>query len=79
VARRGGWRQGLQRQRTSEWLQERDIEAVIPYREDESGDHAYDRAAYRERSVIERTINRLKRYRRGATAIQFVHRYLSTL
>lgn len=31
------------------------------------GDHAYDEDAYRERSVIERTINRLKRYRRIAT------------
>lgn len=49
------------------WLQAREIEPVIPYRADESGDHAYDRAAYRERSMIERTINRLKRYRRIAT------------
>ncbi len=39
------------------WLQERDIEPVIPYREDESGDHAYDRDAYRERPMIERAIN----------------------
>ncbi len=49
------------------WLQERDIEPVIPYREDESGDHAYDRDAYRERPMIERAINRLKRHRRIAT------------
>ena len=49
------------------WLQEREIAAVIPYREDEMGSHDYDRAAYRERSLIERTINRLKRYRRIAT------------
>lgn len=49
------------------WLQEREIEAVIPYRDDERGDHAYDRAACRERPMIERTINRLKRYRRIAT------------
>lgn len=41
--------------------------AVIPYREDEGGDHAYDREADRERPVIERAINRLKRYRRIAT------------
>jgi hypothetical protein len=41
------------------WLQERDIEPVIPYREDESGAHDYDREAYRERPMIERTINRL--------------------
>ncbi len=49
------------------WLQARDIEPVIPYREDESGDHASDREADRERPVIERTINRLKRSRRIAT------------
>jgi len=49
------------------WLQERDIEPVIPYREDESGDHVYDRDAYRERPIIERAINRLKRHRRIAT------------
>lgn len=49
------------------WLQERDIEPVIPYREDESGDHAYDRDADRERPMIERAINRLKRHRRIAT------------
>ncbi len=49
------------------WLRAREIEAVIPYREDELGDHASDREAYRERPMIERTINRLKRYRRIAT------------
>jgi hypothetical protein len=31
------------------WLQVHDIDAVIPYRADESGDHGYDREAYRER------------------------------
>lgn len=49
------------------WLQAPDIEAVIPYREDDAGDHADDREASRERPVIERTSNRLKRYRRIAT------------
>jgi len=49
------------------WLQAREIEVVIPYREDESGDHADDRDLYRERSISERAINRLKRYRRIAT------------
>ena len=49
------------------WLQARDIEAVIPYREDEAGAHDYDRDAYRERPMIERAINRLKRHRRIAT------------
>ncbi len=49
------------------WLQEREIEAVIPKRDDEWGPKEYNRDAYRERSVVERTINRLKRYRRIAT------------
>ena len=49
------------------WLLRRDIEAVIPYREDEMGPREYDRSLYRERPVIERTINRLKRFRRVAT------------
>jgi transposase len=49
------------------WLLHRDIEAVIPYREDELGPHDYDRELYRERPTIERTINRLKRFRRVAT------------
>jgi len=48
-------------------LLHREIEAVIPYREDEMGPHLYDRDLYRERPVIERTINRLKRFRRIAT------------
>nr|MDP9469166.1 transposase [Chloroflexota bacterium] len=42
-------------------------EAVIPFREDEMGPHEYDRTLYRERPVIERTINRRKRFRRLAT------------
>jgi transposase len=49
------------------WLLQRDVKAVIPYRADEMGPHEYDRALYRERPVIERAINRLKRYRRIAT------------
>ncbi len=49
------------------WLTRHEIEAVIPYRDNESGPTAYDREAYRDRPIIERTINRLKRYRRIAT------------
>jgi transposase len=49
------------------WLTDREIEVVIPSRSDEMGDHAYDKEAYRERPMIERAINRLKRYRRIAT------------
>lgn len=49
------------------WLSNHEIAAVIPYRANESGPKEYDREAYRERPIIERTINRLKRYRRIAT------------
>lgn len=49
------------------WLLQREITAVIPYRGDEMGPHDYDRDRSRERPIIERTINRLKRFRRVAT------------
>ena len=49
-----------------DWLTDHEIEAVIPTRDNER-DQNYDREAYRERSMIERTINRLKRFRRIAT------------
>jgi len=49
------------------WLLHREIEAVIPYRADERGARQYDWALYHERSRIERTINRLKRFRWIAT------------
>lgn len=50
-----------------EWLAEREIDAVIPKRDTEDGPNDYDRELYRERPLIERTINRLKRFRRIAT------------
>ena len=49
------------------YLKERRIGAVIPTKVDDAPDPAFDRAAYRERNVIERTINRLKQWRRIAT------------
>jgi transposase len=52
------------------WLTAREIEPVIPPRRDEMGGTSYDQAAYRERPIIERTINRLKRYRRIATRFE---------
>jgi transposase len=39
----------------------------VPTRADEAPDPAFDRAAYRERNVVERTVNRLKQWRRVAT------------
>jgi len=49
------------------WLMQREIEAVIPRRRDETEVNDYDRDLYRERSIVEQTINRLKRWRRVAT------------
>ena len=49
------------------YLKERRIAVVIPTKADEVPDPAFDRAAYRERNVVERTINRLKQWRRIAT------------
>lgn len=50
------------------YLRRRGIGAVIPRRTTESRRGVrFDRAAYRERNVVERTINRLKQYRAIAT------------
>jgi transposase len=50
------------------YLRRRGIGAVIPRRKDEARRGTrFDRAAYRERNVVERTINRLKQYRAIAT------------
>ena len=49
------------------YLKERKIGVVIPTKADEVPDPAFDRAAYRERNVVERLINRLKQHRRLAT------------
>ena len=45
----------------------RRIAAVIPTRADQEPLPSFDRAAYRERNVVERLINRLKQHRRIAT------------
>ncbi len=49
------------------YLKGRRIGAVIPAKADEAPDPAFDRAAYRQRNVVERLINRLKQWRRVAT------------
>jgi transposase len=50
------------------YLRRRGIGAVIPRRSSESRRGVrFDRAAYRDRNIIERTINRLKQHRAIAT------------
>ena len=50
-----------------QYLKNRRIGAVIPIKANEAPDPGFDRAAYRERNVVERLINRLKQWRRIAT------------
>ena len=49
------------------YLKGRGIGAVIPTKADEAPDPAFDRAASRQRNVVERPINRLTQWRRVAT------------
>ena len=49
------------------YLKGRGIKPIIPTKAGEEPDPAFDRAAYRERNVVERLINRLKQHRRLAT------------
>lgn len=50
------------------YLRRRGIKAVIPRRANESRQGTrFDRQAYRQRNQVERTLNRLKQYRRIAT------------
>jgi transposase len=49
------------------YLRRRGIGALIPRKKNEQPQPRFDRAVYRERNVVERLINRLKRYRRLAT------------
>ena len=51
-----------------QWLEERRIDAVITSKADEIPNPTCDREASRERDVMERLINRLKRWRRIATS-----------
>ena len=50
-----------------QYLRRRGIGALIPRKKNERPQPRFDRTTYRERNVVERLINRLKRYRRIAT------------
>jgi transposase len=63
------------------YLRRRGIGAVIPRRTNESRRGTrFDRPAYRERNRVERTLNRLKQFRRIATRYEKrAHNYLTML
>jgi len=52
---------------TRRYLRCRGIGAVIPRRSNEPQQRHFDKAAYRERNVVERLLNRLKQHRAVAT------------
>ena len=62
---------GYSSTRIREFLAERRIDAVIPHRDDEKARHdpevAFDKEAYRRRSIVEQTIGWLKECRRIGT------------
>ena len=52
------------------YLRRRGIRAVIPPKSDQPLQPSFDKAAYRQRSHVERTVNRLKGWRRVATGMR---------
>ncbi len=55
---------GYDSQELREWLEERGTKAVIPPRKNRKVQFQYDKAAYKQRNVIERMFCRLKDWRR---------------
>jgi transposase len=58
---------GYSTEKVRQYLRSRGIGVVIPHRADQRASASFDRRVYRERSRIERLINRLKQFRRIAT------------
>ncbi len=50
-----------------DWLKERGIKPVIPYKSNETSKERLDRKSYRRRNIIERCVSNLKWFRRVAT------------
>ena len=68
TAREAGRGQGYSADWIRDWLTERGIEPVIPYKRNEKGRRKrFDRVSYRRRNIIERCVNSLKWFRRVAT------------
>ncbi len=58
---------GYRSQQNRVYLRRRRIGAVLPKQSNQKRRGRFDREAYRERNRVERTINRLKQFRRVAT------------
>ena len=58
---------GYDSERVLEKIEERGAVAVIPPKSNRKEQREYDKELYKQRNLIERTINKLKRFRRIAT------------
>ena len=58
---------GYSSRRIRQWLRRHGIRSTIPRKRNERRGGPFDRSGYRERNLVERLINRLKRFRRVAT------------
>jgi len=65
--KRLGGDKGYSSRAVRRYLRRRRIGDVIPTKSNERRSPRFDRAAYRERNVVERFVNRLKQYRAIAT------------
>lgn len=63
-----------------EWLEERNIEVIIPTKSNEQRDPHFDKDGYRQRNIVERCISWLKEARRVATRYEKLARnYLAMI
>jgi transposase len=58
---------GYDSQKLVEFIESREAAAVIPPRSNRKEPRAYDQHLYKERNLVERSLNRAKQYRRVAT------------
>ena len=70
---------GYSSKRIRVYLRKRGVRITIPHKENERKGQ-FDKRVYRERNRVERTINRLKQFRRVATRYEkLAHNYLAML
>ena len=63
-----------------EWLSAQQVEVVIPSRRFRKQPRPYNRIRYKKRNIVERFINKVKRYRRTFTRYEkLARRYMAFL